>query len=149
MYSSFILKFCREIYKFVNLYWMIYVDVCNCFLRPGTTIYWWACKWMCVIHVHVMAFYCHQIRRKPSYLDVKIRSRTENGTPSNISPPRAHSPANNKPYVNVVDDDRSSDQLSVYKWYVVLPLLCTEHVILCTYITLFWIDSYGTWNCCT
>lgn len=90
---------------------------------------------MCVIHVHVhvMAFYCHQIRRKPSYLDVKIRSRTENGTPSNISPPRAHSPANNKPYVNVVDDDRSSDQLSVYKWYVVLALLCNEHVILCTY----------------
>lgn len=85
---------------------------------------------MCVIHVHVMAFYCHQIRRKPSYLDVKIRSRTENGTPSNISPPRAHSPANNKPYVNVVDDDRSSDQLSVYKWYVVLPLLCAQHVIL-------------------
>lgn len=60
----------------------------------------------------------NRIRRKPSYLDVKIRSRTENGTPSNISPPRAHSPANNKPYVNVVDDDRSSDQLSVYKWFV-------------------------------
>lgn len=60
----------------------------------------------------------NKIRRKPSYLDVKIRSRTENGTPSNISPPRAHSPANNKPYVNVVDDDRSSDQLSVYKWFV-------------------------------
>ncbi|XP_052719368.1 proto-oncogene vav-like [Crassostrea angulata] len=42
----------------------------------------------------------NKIRRKPSYLDVKIRSRTDNGTPS-----------------NVVDDDRSSDQLSVYNWF--------------------------------
>ncbi|XP_062582313.1 guanine nucleotide exchange factor VAV2-like isoform X3 [Saccostrea cucullata] len=54
-----------------------------------------------------------RIRRKPSYLDVKMK----NGTPSIVSPPRPHSPANNVPYVNV-DSDGMSSQLNVYKWFV-------------------------------
>ncbi|XP_061164201.1 guanine nucleotide exchange factor VAV2-like isoform X3 [Saccostrea echinata] len=58
-----------------------------------------------------------RIRRKPSYLDVKIKPRNENGTPSIVSPPRPHSPANNVPYVNV-DNDGMSSQLNVYKWFV-------------------------------
>ncbi|XP_078325478.1 guanine nucleotide exchange factor VAV3-like isoform X4 [Crassostrea virginica] len=58
-----------------------------------------------------------RIRRKPSYLDVKIKPKNENGTPSIVSPPRPHSPANSLPYVNVTDD-RSSNQLSDYKWFL-------------------------------
>ena len=78
------------------------------------TLYYMYMSWLIFI-VNV------QIRRKPSYLDVKIKPRNENGTPSIVSPPRPHSPANSLPYVNVTDD-KSSNQLSAYKWYVVMAL---------------------------
>lgn len=103
-------------------------------------IYSRTCSAFCLSHCNTCI--CHgffivtvQIRRKPSYLDVKIKPKNENGTPSIVSPPRPHSPANSLPYVNVTDDrssnqlsdykwyvDRSSNQLSAYKWYVVMAL---------------------------
>lgn len=89
-------------------------------------IYSRTCSAFCLSHCNTCI--CHgffivtvQIRRKPSYLDVKIKPKNENGTPSIVSPPRPHSPANSLPYVNVTDD-RSSNQLSDYKWYVVMAL---------------------------
>ncbi|XP_062615376.1 guanine nucleotide exchange factor VAV2-like isoform X1 [Saccostrea cucullata] len=54
-----------------------------------------------------------RIRRKPSYLDVKMK----NGTPSIVSPPPPHTPPNNVTDVNV-DSDGMSSQLNVYKWFV-------------------------------
>ncbi|XP_056010756.1 protein vav-like isoform X31 [Ostrea edulis] len=58
-----------------------------------------------------------RIRRKPSYLDVKIKPKNENGTPCIVSPPRPHSPANNISYVNM-DSDGTSSHLKGYKWFV-------------------------------